>query len=129
MTHAHKPHTTPTADAPPVELFLKCLHDSGLLADEVLDALLAQLPAEARRDARALAQELVQRGKLTRYQATMLLNDMLTCGVNACVDTDAGAGDCVDETDQSQGCLQCAIGVLMGGQQCQTEVGACLADG
>jgi hypothetical protein len=60
--------------------------------------------------------------------ATMLLNDMLLCGVRACVDTDAGAGDCLDDDDQSQGCLQCAIGVLMGGAQCQTEVGACLND-
>jgi hypothetical protein len=72
------------------------------------------------------AQDCLSRATPT---AQMLLNDMLVCGVRACVDTDGGAGDCVDEDDQSQGCLQCAIGVLMGGSQCQTEVNACLADG
>src|SRR5688572_25095264 len=34
--------------------------------------------------------------------ATMLLNDMVVCGTRACVDVDAGAGDCVNEDDQSQ---------------------------
>jgi Leucine-rich repeat (LRR) protein len=68
---------TPAADAGTAsisgEQFLKCLTDSSLLSAEDIQAFLSRLPAPQRQDARQLAQQLLQQGKLTRFQATMLL--------------------------------------------------------
>jgi WD40 repeat protein len=52
--------------------FLGRLRESGLLPRAELDAVLLTLTPEQRQDTRLLAQELVGKGKLTRYQAAML---------------------------------------------------------
>jgi hypothetical protein len=56
-----------------------------------------------------------------------LLQAMFDCGVSKCLPNDAGIGECVDEQDQSQECLMCAIGAIQGGQ-CPSETAACLGD-
>lgn len=52
--------------------FIQSLTDSGLLSRAEVQELLAQVPAPRRGDGRFLAQELVRRHKLTRYQAAMI---------------------------------------------------------
>src|SRR5262245_40234092 len=55
------------------EKFLTYLADSGLVTAEEVNPALAEIEPAQRQDARQLAQELVRRGTLTRYQASMLL--------------------------------------------------------
>lgn len=66
-----RPSAPATALVSP-DQFLKCLTDSALLPASDVQAVLSQMPAAQRHDARQLAVEFVRRGKLTRYQATML---------------------------------------------------------
>jgi hypothetical protein len=65
----------PTQAAPIVsaEQFLKGLAECGLLSDEEIQGALAHVSAAQRQDARALAQVLMMQEKLTRFQASMLL--------------------------------------------------------
>jgi len=56
-----------------VDRFLASLSESGLIAGEDFKRLLEDVPPLERGDSRQLAQALVKAGKLTRYQAGMLL--------------------------------------------------------
>lgn len=58
---------------PTLEQFLKHIADSGLLSREELRAFTDGLPPERRpKNAESLARELVAKGKLTTYQATLV---------------------------------------------------------
>ena len=63
------------ANPPPitVEGFLKAVLRSRLFNQLQLDAVLAGVPAHQRETAQALADYLVRKGKLSRYQAKKLL--------------------------------------------------------
>src|SRR4051794_27158670 len=57
-----------------VERFVEVVADSGLLTPEEIGQLRGHLAADARpEDARDLARGLIDRGKLTEYQARVLL--------------------------------------------------------
>jgi serine/threonine protein kinase len=78
----------------PVNVFLKSVVDNGLLEADELKYLVANLPSAPRLDAASLAGELVRRGKLTRFQATHLLQGNaqgLSLGSYALIDQ-LGAG-------------------------------------
>jgi serine/threonine protein kinase len=61
------------ADLPGVEGFLKTVLRSRLLNREQLQEALRDVPKEQREDPRALAEHLVRKGKLSRFQAGKLL--------------------------------------------------------
>jgi serine/threonine protein kinase len=68
------PVRTPTDDTvPAVDQFVHDLVESKLLTAAEVRAVLGGLSPEIRSDARRVAGELVRQGKLTRYQAAMLL--------------------------------------------------------
>ena len=61
------------ADLPAVEGFLKTVLRSGLLDRAQLQEALRDVPLEQRGDPRALADHLVRKGKLSRFQAVKFL--------------------------------------------------------
>jgi serine/threonine protein kinase len=63
------------SDGPPIDAegFLRGVLRSGLLDREQLQAALRPVPREQRDDPRALADQLVRTGKLTRFQTSKLL--------------------------------------------------------
>ncbi|HWG42583.1 MAG TPA: serine/threonine-protein kinase [Gemmataceae bacterium] len=63
----------PDADAPTVEGFLKTVLKSGLLDRAQLQDALRDVPKEQRDDPHALAEHLVRKGKLSRFQAGKIL--------------------------------------------------------
>jgi serine/threonine protein kinase len=62
-----------TTDLPTVEGFLKTVLKSGLLDRSQLQEALRDVPKDQRDDPRALADHLVRKGKLSRFQAGKLL--------------------------------------------------------
>ncbi len=60
-------------DLPSVEGFLKTVLRSGLLDRAQLQEALRDVPKEQRDDPRALADHLVRKGKLTRFQASKIM--------------------------------------------------------
>jgi serine/threonine protein kinase len=62
------------SDAPTVEGFLKTVLRSKLLDREQLQEALRDVPKEQRENARALAEHLIRKGKLSRFQAGKLLS-------------------------------------------------------
>jgi len=71
--HGPTPKPSRTGQLPlSTDRFLRCLIDSQLLPIEEVQALRARLPKNQHTDIRALAAELVRRGQLTEYQATLL---------------------------------------------------------
>jgi serine/threonine protein kinase len=58
---------------PTLATFLRAVLRSGLLEQADLDAALRALPADRREDAAALAEHLVRKGRLSRFQARKLL--------------------------------------------------------
>src|SRR5271166_5805300 len=65
--------TSPTVGvAVPVEQFLKYLLESGLLPADEIQGIAAKVLPDQRKDCRPVVQQLVQDGKLTKYQAVML---------------------------------------------------------
>jgi len=64
--------STPPA-MPTVEGFLKVVLSSGLLDRRQLQEVLREVPKEQRKDPHALADYLVRKGKLSRFQASKLL--------------------------------------------------------
>ncbi len=63
-----------TTQTPTVEGFLKTVLKSRLLDREQLQEALRDVPKSQRDDARALADHLIRKGKLSRFQAVKLLN-------------------------------------------------------
>jgi serine/threonine protein kinase len=63
-------------ERPTVDAFLKTALRSGLLSTGDIETARADLPAERRNDAQALADQLVKAGKLSRFQAQKLLQGM-----------------------------------------------------
>lgn len=61
------------AERPSVEGFVKTVLKSGLLDPAQLSEALRDVPREHRRDPRALADHLVRKGKLSRFQASRIL--------------------------------------------------------
>jgi serine/threonine protein kinase len=61
------------ADTTALAAFLKAALRSGLITEDRLQAARDELPPEQRDDARALADQLVKTGKLSRFQAQKLL--------------------------------------------------------
>ena len=66
------PSTSP--DSPTVEGFLKTVLKSRLLDREQLQEALRDVPKAQRDDANALADHLIRKGKLSRFQAKKLLS-------------------------------------------------------
>lgn len=66
------PSTTP--DSPTVEGFLKTVLKSRLLDREQLQEALRDVPKPQREDANALADHLIRKGKLSRFQAKKILS-------------------------------------------------------
>jgi serine/threonine protein kinase len=62
-----------TDNLPTVEGFLKTILKSGLLDRRQLQEALSEVPQERRHDPHALADHLVRKGKLSRFQASKLL--------------------------------------------------------
>jgi serine/threonine protein kinase len=56
-----------------VETFFKSILRSGLLVREELQAAIADVPPDNRDDAAAIAEHLIKKGKLSRFQANKLL--------------------------------------------------------
>src|SRR5947209_2305661 len=56
-----------------VDAFVRTILRSGLLGREQLQTTLRTVPLDARTDARRVAEHLIQRGQLTRFQAQKLL--------------------------------------------------------
>ena len=63
-----------TTDLPTVEGFLKTVLKSGLLNREQLQEALRDVPKDQREDAHALADHLIRKGKLSRFQAKKILS-------------------------------------------------------
>jgi len=61
---------------PTVEQFFQTVRRSGLLDEAALRSFLATLPADCQSDAVRVADALVRAGKLSRYQANVLLKGM-----------------------------------------------------
>src|SRR5579875_631427 len=64
---------SPPTGLPTVEGFLKTVLKSGLLDRRQLQEALSDVPKEKRNDPHALADHLVRKGKLSRFQASKLL--------------------------------------------------------
>jgi serine/threonine protein kinase len=62
-----------TVDPPTVEGFLKTVLKSGLLDRNQLQEALRDVPKDQRDDPRALADHLIRKGKLSRFQASKIL--------------------------------------------------------
>jgi serine/threonine protein kinase len=62
-----------TSDLPTVEGFLRTVLKSGLLDRAQLQEALRDVPKDQRDDSRALADHLIRKGKLSRFQADKLL--------------------------------------------------------
>src|ERR1700730_17102913 len=60
-------------ESPTADLFLKTVLRSGLMDREQLKAALRGIPRDQRTDPKALAEHLVRKGKLSRFQAGKLL--------------------------------------------------------
>jgi serine/threonine protein kinase len=63
----------PSATPPTVDGFLKSVLRSGLLDRETLQSLLRSVPLDRRNDPEAVADHLIQTGRVTRFQARKLL--------------------------------------------------------
>src|SRR5262245_20684127 len=72
----HKPRMTPSIEPPSVESFLKNVLRSGVLDRKQLQDALRRLPLDQRRDPEAVADHLIDSGKLSRFQAGKLLRGM-----------------------------------------------------
>lgn len=66
------PAATPAVTAPTIEVFVGRLVSTRLMTALEVETFRCALPADKQGDAQTLARELVQKGKLTRYQATAL---------------------------------------------------------
>ena len=71
-----KPPLTESALPCSVDSFLKSILRSGVLDRQELSQALRSVPSEQRQDAEALADHLVEAGKLSRFQASKLLRGM-----------------------------------------------------
>jgi serine/threonine protein kinase len=71
-----KPRMTQSALPCSVDTFLKTILRSGVLERQELSQALRDVPADQRQDAEALADHLVEAGKLSRFQASKLLRGM-----------------------------------------------------
>jgi serine/threonine protein kinase len=67
---------TPSIEPPSVESFLKNVLRSGVLDRKQLQDALRRLPLDQRRDPEAVADHLIDSGKLSRFQAGKLLRGM-----------------------------------------------------
>ncbi|HLJ97844.1 MAG TPA: serine/threonine-protein kinase [Gemmataceae bacterium] len=72
----HKPRMTQGVEPCSVETFLKSILRSGVLGRDELRQALRAVPSDQREDAEALADHLVDTGKLSRFQASKLLRGM-----------------------------------------------------
>ncbi len=72
----HKPRMTQGVEPCSVEMFLKSILRSGVLGRDELRQALRTVPSDQREDAEALADHLVDTGKLSRFQASKLLRGM-----------------------------------------------------
>ncbi len=71
-----KPRMTPSALPCSVDSFLKTILRSGVLDRQELCQALRDVPTDQRQDAEAVADHLVEAGKLSRFQASKLLRGM-----------------------------------------------------
>src|SRR5690348_6425585 len=71
-----KPRMTPSAEPRSVDAFLKTILRSGLLDRQQLCLALRDVLPDQRHDAEAVADHLVDTGKLSRFQASKLLRGM-----------------------------------------------------
>src|SRR5258708_28685463 len=71
-----KPRMIPSVEPCSVDSFLRTVLRSGVLDREQLQQGLRDVPPDRRQDAEALADHLVETGKLSRFQASKLLRGM-----------------------------------------------------
>jgi serine/threonine protein kinase len=71
-----KPRMTPSVEPCSVQTFLKTILRSGVLDRSQLRQALRDVPSDQRDDAEAVADHLVNAGKLSRFQASKLLRGM-----------------------------------------------------
>src|SRR5437763_4966456 len=71
-----KPRMTPSVAPCSVDTFLKTVLRSGVLDRPQLQEALRDVPPDQRQDAEAVADHLIEEGKLSRFQAKKLLRGM-----------------------------------------------------
>jgi serine/threonine protein kinase len=71
-----KPRMTSSAESCSVDTFLRTILRSGVLDRQQLRQALRHVPVDQRQDAEAVADHLVDTGKLSRFQASKLLRGM-----------------------------------------------------